>query len=402
MFDYSYDLRVVRLVSLLLAIGLWSPALVIPVLELQIANVAGLVSVAYLVVRSFRYKILDFSVFLAFIFLVPSWLYAYLFADADSDSLIFVYYIFYSLPIVLAGILIFHGGGRSFFSSFHYAGWVFLFINLLQSTFVGRFLEGLRNSELYSVLHYVDRSALLFPEASGLGQIAALWLSVVFLFYRKSEISLKGFVLAIALYLVCIVTTQSTSSLMLLASLFVFMYLMQSNISLMSFLRLSLLGGGVAFILIWGLTYLYEERGDSMLMSVMNRYSTIFAVIESLRLGEPVAGLGGNYKIVPFVEVVQAWMGIEVYVIVAGINSFVFTRLFEEGWLALLPYVVLALSFPKLIYVARNENGLGLLLFASFVISALLAGYRAYPIMWLQYSLIIIVIFWRPQRDAGV
>lgn len=139
-----------------------------------------------------------------------------------------------------------------------------------------------------------------------------------------------------------------------------------------------------------------------MLMSVMNRYSTIFAVIESLRLGEPVAGLGGNYKIVPFVEVVQAWMGIEVYVIVAGINSFVFTRLFEEGWLALLPYVVLALSFPKLIYVARNENGLGLLLFASFVISALLAGYRAYPIMWLQYSLIIIVIFWRPQRDAGV
>jgi len=400
--DFSYDPRVIRLVSILLAVGLWSPALVIPVVELQIANIAGLISAAYLVARSFRNKILDWSVLLAFILLLPSWIYAYLFASADGDSLILVYYIFYALPIVLAGILVFHAGGTSFFSYFYRVGWIFLAINFFQSALGSRFLEGFRNSELYSVLHYVDRSALLFPEASGLGQIGALWLSVVFLFYRKSEVRLNSFLLAIMLYLVCMVSTQSTSSIMLLAVLFVCVHLMQSKISLISFLKLSILGLFVTLILIWGLSYLYGERGDSMLMSVMNRYSTIFAVIESLRVGEPIAGLGGNYKIVHFVEVVQAWMGIEAYVIVDGINSFVFTRIFEEGFLVLIPYILLGLSSGKLIRVARTDSGIILMLAASFVISTFLAGYRAYPIMWLQYSLIIIVISWRSRRNVGV
>jgi hypothetical protein len=371
----------------------WMPAIVIPGIEAQMINLIAFFVLPLVVLTSAR-KGVEKGLVLWLSLLLLSWFFTlFLLPNGDRGLVVFGYYILFSAPLLLAFYVSLFGYEKYFIRGFIIFGFIFLAINLFQYVIGSYFLESLRNSNLYKIIWDVDRAALFFPEASGLGQVSSIWAALILFKGLSKEFTLRVVIVGFGLYLVVLLSTKSLSSLGLLVFLLFAVSVLRFNIGVSIIIKYIILIS-IGFVLFSaGLDLLYQSRGDGMLMSLGNRFSTIVAVCFYFFSGELGEGFGGNINVIPYVIEAQSMMGIESYIISEGINSFFFTRLFEEGYIMLLPYILMIYRASEIYVFCRKNIEVGLMFIGSLVIAIFLSGYRAYPIMWFHIAFIFYICF---------
>lgn len=382
-----------------MALSLWIPAVSIPVIELQLFHLSSFLYLCLTLVKGRHEDKLFFIRTISFLLLYYISIFVILPREEKSISVL-LYYLVYMTPCLLSVAIILLYKFETFSKGMFYIGWFFSFTSLIQFILNVKVLESLRVSGSFIIVNNLDRVALLFPEPSGLGHMAAVWIAIVFLLYKNKIISKNKVVMSTMLFLACFLSTKSASSIALAISLIVAISFSKIKISVGNVLIGIVFFTGMITISYYSLSFLIEERGDTLLFSIYNRFSTIFAVMLYFYEGNYGVGLGNNSDIVPYVIEIQDFFDINAFNIIEGINSLTFTRLYEEG-VAFFFLITLCYFRMDKVRLLFYHDYMKVVFIASFLISTFLAGYRAYSFSWFYISLILIVYFY-PKNSLKV
>tara|TARA_R110001592_G_scaffold28763_2_gene105096 strand:- start:213 stop:1472 length:1260 start_codon:yes stop_codon:yes gene_type:complete len=399
--------------AFLFGLALWTPALAFNAggVYLQLSDMLAPLYILFVFVeRRGRFSKVSGWMVIYGLLVCASWFYVSFF-NSPSNFIHFVYYFGVLFPYFVSIVDVWSSSKRSaaFMYGLVFGNLVSVFLAILQAMNSFGTFSGLRNNLNFTILDQAGRVMALMPEASSLAHLL-LFSAFLLLVMRvnrgdKSSVDLPQAIFSrnlvaviVALNLFVLVLTRSTSVLALLP-LFSILYMWRLRANFGRKIIVIMLLGIIASVFLTVFLSIYGERGDTAGASAGNRFSTILAVVLwGAELDLNGVGLGNNSLIVPYVLEVQAAMGINAFKISEGINSLVFSRIFEEGVFALLSYFIVILSFLRVFRhgpstLTNRQFAVFSIALWSFFVSFGGAGYRGLMQLWLciPFSVLLLV-----------
>lgn len=333
---------------------------------------------------------------------------SWVFATLNNGALpVAAYYFFFVniFSVLIAAALSVPSGQRAFISLFMVGGYVSHLLAFLQFVAGAENLD-LRNNLNFSLPPQYGRAFALFPEVS---LFAAMSIPFIIILMTRA-VAFNGRVviralpfLMLILALFNIAVTRSTSVLIIFPVVALYAFAEGRRLTADTLLKLGviLLGIGLA-VLIFVLTFYADRMGAdaSAGRSAEIRFASVIAAAKFFLEGNVMGvGIGNNSQVAHLYLLVVRELGLVVDLNAVGVNSFLISRIFEEGILGLLQ-ILLSLYF--LVQVLRPgfpaPRNLKVLLLSFFLSAVLVAGYRGLYEYWLM--LIVPVSLWSAARQA--
>lgn len=367
--------------------SMWLPAIGLPAgpTSLQIADIVSLCSwplaISYLPRLCWRSATV---ILLSLLSIILSFIHS-------GDPFVFIYYILFMTPfMILISVIIKLPDARwMFLKWFVVAGVISCFLSFLQIS-IGSSLDFRTNTNFSSPIQS-GRGYAFFPEASTFAT-HVIYLLGVSLFALRSGVVKRFFkyggVAAILILAAVAVTLSRSSSVILIApAVFVLSYLKGRPMTYTGVLGLLIAAAFVSILLQLYVENFYADRAaGSALRSIWLRGITMLAGFSVIPNGEVFGvGLGNNGEVTTRSFEVARSLGFQLILLPEGVNSFIIARIFEEGWMALLLFIISSFMLFKLAFRGINDPVVGMVLvmaFSSFLISGLVTGYRGIYMNW--------------------
>lgn len=343
-------------------------------------------------------------------FLCVGWFYICVSND-PINAPHFFYYVAVLIPYFIAITDICHSCRRSemMISGLVFGNVFSLVVAFFQAIGLGGLVSVIRNNNNFVLLDQGDRIMGLMPEASSLAHLL-VFSSFLLIALRVNKsgrplcdipgaVYSAGFVAVIVSLNLLVLTLTRSTSVVATIPLFIGLYFFRLRGGASK--RLVVFLSAMAIISVFMVVFIsiYLDRGDTAGLSAGNRFSTIMAVaLWAPELDVNGVGIGNNSQIIPYVYVAQEYLGIQAYKISEGINSLVFSRIFEEGVLAMFTYFIVILSLFRYLFsgvssLTDREFFLLSLILWSFLVSLGGAGYRGLMNLWLCVPLAAYIVF---------
>lgn len=383
-----------RLWLYLYGVTLWFPALAIPAgpYRLQLAEVLGPAGLLLALYYGLPSRPLPIVVFM---------LYLMSFTAALINGGDFITYIYYVL-FVFSGSFAFYTFAKyeqqriHFLKGFMLSGGVSVTLFLLQYFLNAQALD-FRNNTNFDLQYQYDRAFALFPEIS---TFAIFAIALVGIFLQRAlsakERTFKN-IFYLTIIFLCLILSASSSfivvlPLVILATLWLSARFNIKNIVFAFLFTVVAYAGAVTF-----LDQAYANRGQAASASMSARASTILGTIIYLRDGNLLgAGLGNNGQISPYSWQAAQEFGLQFVNNQEGITSLTFSRMFEEGLLALLQIIICMISLGVVTLRARkltlNDQSLLIIGITFFLGATLVSGYRGLLNSWLWMCIPLVLL----------
>ena len=377
-----------RLLTSLVAIALWMPAIGLPVGPIWLQPLDFLILIAYPIILMYLPQIPKWSVIIALMSMFAS-----TFAVLNGgDPMILLYYLVFILPfMMLIAMIASRSDTRQIFIKYFAIGGTFSLILFLLQVIVGAQALDFRTNGNFGLPEQYNRGFALFPEVSTFSTHAIYLLGVLIMFTRtKSVRRLFAFgrvgLLAI-LVVCCLVFTRSTSVLIVAPLVVAVAYFKGQQLSMKGIFGAVVLTLVATVFLQFYVENFYAERAASGgHRSAWLRGISIVSGLSILSTGEIFGvGLGNNHLISNQAIELARRVGFVLVLVPEGINSLIVSRIFEEGWPAAVLFGV-AFSFLIRVWVAFQSDPYArafcLLAVASMLVSLLVTGYRGIYMNW--------------------
>jgi hypothetical protein len=309
--------------------------------------------------------------------------------NRSQSALYLQYYLLIIIPHMLLFLQIFEDdeATRTFFVAFVKTGvWI---APLALAQFLSPVLVTLANNSNYFIVRELHRTALFTPEASVLAALYVIAICIsVYNSFKSIEPRLPSSIASYAWMIVGLVTTLSTSMVILLPPLLLFICLL-CGISWKTLMRYSAIGVLVlvAFYLVG-----YQERvsgGDSSSSSLLRAASILAGIYIILQHAAFGLGLGMNKTVEDSVKLIYFALSHNV-VKKSGIDSFQVSLMAEMGVLPGILAIMFSVGSYRMLRKNRFLSNGTTSLIAMFSIcvsfvSLLTSGYRGLAYCWLSF-----------------
>ena len=372
----------------LIGFFLWTPALGLPVGPMWLQPVDILIVLGYPTILAFLPQ-LPKKTALVILLSAAS---AFCAALNGGDFFILVYYLGFVTPFLLfIGVVASRPDTRKTFITFFALGGatsLALFTGLLV---VGAENLDFRNNMTFGLPQQYKRGFGLFPEVSTFSTHLIYLLGVIIVFLRAQTVRRlfpfgRVSVLAV-LVIICLLFTRSTSILVVAPAIVAVAYFKGRTLSLKGVVGAILVVAITTILLQVYIEVFYSERASAGgHRSIWLRGISILAGLSVLPNGEIFGvGLGNNHMITERAIETARTLGFSLILIPEGINSFVVTRIFEEGWSVVLPFGV-AFSYLVVTCTVYQRDvyarAFVVLAVASAMVSLSVTGYRGIYMNW--------------------
>jgi hypothetical protein len=314
------------------------------------------------------------------------------FVSMGGAPLILIYYLAFPLPFLVLTFLACsdEDAAIQLLRGFVVGGAASLVLYFAQLAFGSQLLD-FRNNRNFSAPPQFERGFAIFPEVSTFAT-HIIYLVGLLLVYLRSGIrrvfSPMGFTLIwLVAALVSLLITRSSSVMLVAPVVFIGAFLLTQKLTVKGLAALCFIGLLGAGILYFFVNELYVDRqGDSAFRSMFLRGITMIAGVSVLTSGEVFGvGVGNNHEITFRALDIGQQLGFTFRQLPAGVNSFIFARVFEEGYGAVLQF-----GFSIGLFVlALMRKGLGIvdktllvLCLGSLLVGLLVTGYRGIYMNW--------------------
>ncbi len=375
--------------TVIVGFGLWFPALAVPVgggVYLQLIDIATALSIL-LVFNCVAH--LNPSTIAVLALANASWVLALM---NDGSASIFAYYfIFINIfSILITSALATQDRQSSFVSAFIFGGITSQILALAQILLGAEALDFRTNLNFSLPPHY-GRAFSLFPEVS---LFAAMTIPFVVIVAMRA-FSARGFSLnrlglftILAIALMNLAVSRSTSVLAVLPLIAIYAFIADRRLNLRTILRVVFAGALVSFFIFLFITLFYSDRLGSTASagrSINIRFASIIAAANFIYEGNIFGvGLGNNSEVAWLYSLIVRQLGLSVDLTAVGVNSFIVSRVFEEGIIGALQ-IGISLFFMWRVLNSRGNCSLAIkVLLLSFLLSAaVISGYRGLYEYWL-------------------
>ncbi|QDC11295.1 hypothetical protein FHY55_19565 [Oceanicola sp. D3] len=317
------------------------------------------------------------------------------------------YFVFVNIfSVLIAAALSAPTGQRAFVSLFMVGGYVSHLLAFLQFAIGAENLD-FRNNLNFSLPPQYGRAFALLPEVS---LFAAMSIPFIIILVARA-VSIKGRVvisplpfLMLCLAIFNMAVTRSTSVLVIFPVVAIYAFVEGRRLTANTLFKLALILLVIGLvILVFVLTFYAERLGAnaSAGRSADIRYASVVAAARYFLEGNIMGvGLGNNSEVAVLYLLIVRELGLAVDLNAIGVNSFLISRVFEEGLLGLLQ-ILLSLYF--LAQVLRTSfpapKNLKVLLLSFFLSAVFVAGYRGLYEYWLV--LIVPAALWSVARQQN-
>lgn len=330
-----------------------------------------------------------------------AWLVIMLFASSSfisflamgGSAVILAYYFVFPLPFLIMAFIVCRQEASAilFFKGFFWGATISIVYSFLQLA-VGTQLLDFRSNRNFTLPPQFDRAFALFPEISTFATHLIYLISVLLVYFRsgvRRVFSPSGNVLLILLAAaVALMFTRSSAVILVAPLAFAVALLATQRFTTTGLFKLLVAVILAGLFLFFFVTEYYSDRfeNNSAFRSMQLRGITMLVGISVLETGEVFGvGLGNNYQVTWRALEVGQQLGFSFILLPSGVNSFVIARIFEEGYGALVQFLV---SLGMLIWAfLRRDNGivsksLLVLSVASLLVSFSVTGYRGIYMNW--------------------
>ncbi len=372
----------------MIALFLWTPALGIPVGPLWLQPVDFLVVLSYPLVIAYLPQLPKWSALVIAISIGSA-----LLATLNSgDPFIFLYYLGFVTPfMMLLGVIASRPDTRRIFVSFFAIGGTASMALFLAQILIGADALDFRTNQTFGLPKQYNRGFAFFPEVSTFSTHAIYFLGLLIMFSGvKSVKRLFPFgrigILTLAV-VVCVLFTRSTSILVIAPAIVAVAYFKGRRLSFNGILGSILMVATATFFLQFYVEFFYAERAASGgIRSAWVRGISIVSGLSVLSNGEVLGvGLGNNHLITQQAVEVARRLNFNLIFVPEGINSFVVTRIFEEGWPAVATFFAATVFLIRVWFTYQIDpyaRAFAVLAIASFLVSLSVTGYRGIYMNW--------------------
>lgn len=382
----------------LVGLFLWCPALALPVgfIFLQPLDVLVLLSPPLL------WRLRAVIPPRAIVLLVLFWVSIGLSYLQGGSLVILIYYIvFISLFLLLIGAIMTSRRAKNhLIAGFLIGGWL-SFVLFAAQLWLGAEALDFRNNLNFRLPAHFGRGFALFPEVSTFAAHAITWLAILFLLLLRNP-SRQGLWLVFMAAIFLLMFTRSTSVIALLPLFIGGGLVVALRPSLNNALLMGVVLGVVTLVLLAFVGVFFVERLETNAAgrSFAMRLASILAGFSTLSSGEVFGvGLGQNDEIRLRAFEIARQTGLVFGRLPEGVNSLVVTRIFEEGWPAVLhlglPMYWLAQCWRQRPDLPAQQTLL-ILASSALVISLAIIGYRGIYTSWLWLGIAPALVSPRP------
>ncbi len=376
-----------KVLAYFVGLALWFPAIGVPVgsVWLQPTDFVILLSYPFVVANLPKLSLAMRLISITFLFsIILSFL-------AGGKITVLAYYLIFTLPFMLLfyQISLSAYGRRSFLQSFLFAGAVSCLIAIAQKTLGGQYLD-FRNNGSFALPQQYERGFAVFPEVSTYATHVIYFVGILLTLYRLNETKILSRIKQVALFSLggaCLLLSASSSVIFVAPALLATMLIKTGRATIKNILIFSLwfAFGIIVLQLYISDFYIVRSAVDSG-RSISLRYISIRAGLSTLPNMELFGvGIGNNDLISPRAIAVAKEVGFPLILIPKGINSSIVSRIFEEGYLGLVNEILgvfLLMTLLRLRGWSNGEMAIVSLCFGSFLVAAMVTGYRGIYMDW--------------------
>lgn len=315
------------------------------------------------------------------------------FATLNSgNAMVLLYYACFIAPFMLfIGIMCSHEGPRREFLRAFLVGALLSGILFLAQILLGAQALDFRTNRSFSFAPQYERGFALFPEVSTFATHTIYMLGVLVVLWRAGKFRpLLGkfrIIALVSIALVCLLLSKSSSVILVAPMVLLFAYFKGQSLTTAGLLGAVILSFATVVFLQFYISEFYIDRATSgAIRSIGLRGISILSGLSVLGTGDFFGvGLGNNHMVTERAQEVARDLGFSLILLPKGINSFVVTRIFEEGWPAVLMFALTSYYLVKAAFgdqQAVTIRALVVLAFASFLVSLLVTGYRGLFMNW--------------------
>jgi len=384
----------------LVGLFLWCPALAVPVGFIFLQPLDVLVLLSPPLLWRLRAVIPPRTSFLLVLFWVSIGLS---FLQGGSPVILIYYIVFISLFLLLISTIMTSKRAVDYLLAGFLIGGGLSFVLFAAQLLLGAELLDFRNNLHFRLPPHFGRGFALFPEVSTFAAHAIIWLAVLFLLLLRNP-TRPGLWLVFMAASFLLMFTKSTSVIALLPLIIGGGLILALRPSLNNTLLMGVVLGVVTLVLLAFIGVFFVERLETNAAgrSFAMRLASILAGFSTLSSGEVFGvGLGQNDEIRLRAFEIARQTGLVFGRLPEGVNSLVVTRIFEEGWPAVLhlglPMFWLAQCWRQRPVLPRQQ---ALLMLASgtLIVSFAIIGYRGIYTNWLWLGIAPALV---PRRPMG-
>ncbi|MEL6914682.1 MAG: hypothetical protein AAFP13_09270 [Pseudomonadota bacterium] len=384
------------LASAAMGFALWFPSLGIPAgpISLQPADLVALAALPIVLAYS---ATLPAQVWLLLSLSLCASFAAYL--NGGALAVLLYYTVFLSGFVLLVAKIVQQRRLRSLFLRAFVLGAAASSALFLLQVGLGAESLDFRTNDSFSNPPQFGRGFAVFPEVSTFATHQIYFAGVAIVLLRATQVG-RGLLsrpmawVFLVLVLTCLAMSRSSSVIVVAPIVFAVAFMKGRALSFRNILVLSLAIVLTMVLLQVFLSAFYSDRvAGSALRSIYLRGITMLTGLSVIPNYEVLGvGLGNNDAVtVRAFEVARA-LNFEFILLPTGINSFVITRIFEEGWLAIVLVGTAITMLARVLLAPPGDGGSWLaeptllcfvvLALASFLVSLLVTGYRGIYMNW--------------------
>ncbi len=386
------EILLLRLWAFAAGLALWAPAVMVPVAGLPFQPLDLLVPAGWPLLAAHARRLppgLSAVVLSALLSLAFSWLIA------GGVWIVLAWTLGFALPFVLlAGLAACEpGAARALTGGFLLGAGLSLVLFVAQLV-VGAEVLDFRNNYAFRLPPHYGRGFALFPEVStfaahGVLAFCALLVPCLSPQSGKGRLAVRLLAAAVA---VALLFTQSTTLLVVLPLLAAVALAKTTRASFNTLVLTMLLALGLALLVMLFVQSFYTERlqSASAERSASMRLASLLGGLSILWSGDVFGvGIGRNELVAPRAFAVARALGLSFGALPEGVNGQLVGRIFEEGWPAVLHYLLGGALLIAALRRARapGDAMLALMALGSLMISAAVVGYRGVYTNWLWLAL---------------
>lgn len=369
---------------------LWLPALALPLGGGVFLQPLDLITCASFLLIVVYFKQVHQAVFIVLMTANMSWLFATL--NGGSAAVAAYYFIFVNMFSLMVAISLFERHRQELFVNFFLIGGCFSHSLALMQMIFGADNLDLRNNLNFSLPPQYGRAFALFPEVSLFAAMSIPFVVILMsrAFVIKSNIGMRIFpMLMLGITLLNIAISRSTSVFVVFPIVALYAFVVGRKLTVKTVIKLGLVFLTIFLVItIFGLTFYADRLGDDAAArrSAEIRFASIIAALKYFTEGNFMGvGLGNNSMISDIYMSVVRDMGLLVELNAVGVNSFLISRIFEEGILGLLQILVSLYFLLKVLHPRfPASKDLKVMLLSFFLSATLVAGYRGLYEYWLM------------------
>ncbi|SLN69242.1 hypothetical protein [Roseisalinus antarcticus] len=380
---------VLKVFASVLAFLLWVPAIGLPAGPIWLQPVDILVILAYPLIVTFLPQ-MPVRTGLMILFSMGASMISLL---VGGEVMILIYYLGFVMPFmaVIGVIARAEDTRRAFIRGFVLGGACSALFFLLQFA-VGAETLDFRTNRTFGLVPQYGRGFALFPEVSTFTTHTIYLLAVLIVLWRGGRAYARVFsfgrvVPLILIALACLILSRSSSVVLIAPIMVIVAYFKGRRLGrngLIGAALLVILGSAVLNVFV---TEFYAERfGEGGLRSMYLRGISIVSGLSVLTSGETLGvGVGNNHMITERAWDVARQIGFVLILVPEGINSFVVSRIFEEGWPAALMFLLGAVFVVRAIGQTQPTpyaRAFAVLAVGSMLVSLMVTGYRGIYMNW--------------------